>query len=237
MKNICASATLALTLVCAAHVEFRAQASKLTSATATFRCTGAPVTSINPTNPCQNGDAMAGDNIGPYVGGPTGSTAAQGAYIDSSGDLYLVVQQGSNRAVFFGFTPPNPGDLRTFSSIWSFHLKASLCGAYDASNHTIALASVPVSQTVNGWCDWNFLDTANAADTYLWTVRFDPVHYPGTNYVSVTRTGQAAWTIEANASMSTGAMAELIASTTSGRYVTYGEGFYQMPFSVSLTQP
>ena len=62
-------------------------------------------------------------------------------------------------------------------------------------------------------------------------------HYPGTNYVSVTRTGQAAWTIEANASMSTGAMAELIASTTSGRYVTYGEGFYQMPFSVSLTQP
>jgi hypothetical protein len=60
-------------------------------------------------------------------------------------------------------------------------------------------------------------------------------HYPGTNYVAVTRTVQAAWTIEVNAS--TGAMAELIASTTSGRSVTYSEGFYQMPFSVSLTQP
>ena len=235
MRRICATATLALALVVAAHVEFRAQASKLQSATATFRCIGAAVTSPNPTNPCQNGDAMAGDNLGAYVGATGGNTAAQGAYIDSSGDLYLVVQQGSDRAVFFDFAARNPGDLRTFSSVWSFRLKASLCGAYDANNRTIALSDIPLNHTVNGWCDWNFLNTSNAADTYLWTVRFDPVHYGGTNYVSVTRTGQAAWTIEADAS--TGATAELIASTTSGRYLTYGEGFYQMPFSVSLTQP
>jgi hypothetical protein len=236
MRRICATAILCLTLTFAASVEFSAQASKLKSATATFRCNGAAVTSVNPISPCQNGDTMAGDSLGPYVGGPTGgSNAADGAYIDSSGDLYLVVQHGSGRAVYFGFTAPNPGDLRTFGSIWSFHLQASLCGAYDSANHTIALSSVPMNQTVNGWCDWNFFDTSNTADTYLWTVRFDPVHYPGTNYVSVTRTGQAAWTIEADAS--TGALAELIASTTSGRYVTSGEGFYQMPFSVSVTQP
>jgi hypothetical protein len=235
MRRVCATAILALTLAFAARGEFSAQASKLKSATATFRCTGFAVTSVNPGNPCQNSDAIAGDSLGPYVGEPNGgSTAAQGAYIDSSGDSYLVIEQGSGRSVFFGFTPPAPGDLRTFTSVWSFRLHSSLCGAYDANNHTISLSAVPVNTTVNGWCDWNFIDTSNVADTYLWTVRFDPVHYAGTNYVSVTRTGSAAWTIEADAP---GAIAELIASTTSGKYVTYGEGFYQMPFSISITQP
>jgi hypothetical protein len=236
MKRVCATAVLALTLAFAARGEFSAQASKLKSATATFRCTGVAVSFVNPPNQCQNGDAIAGDSLGPYVGGPTGgNNVADGAYIDGGGDVYLVLQQESGRAVFFGFTPPSPGDLRTFSSIWSFRVRFSQCGAYDANNHTISLSNVPLNQTVNGWCDWNFTDTSDTADTYLWTVRFDPVHYPGTSYVSVTRTGLAAWTIEADAP--TGALAELIASTTSGKSVTYGEGFYPMPFSVSITQP
>ena len=236
MGRVCSTAILAVTLAFAAHGDFSAQASKLKSATATFRCTGMAVTSANPANPCQNGDAIAGDGLGSYVGEANGgSTPAEGAYIDSSGDLYLVLDQGSGRSVFFGFTPPSSKDVRTFTSVWSFRVRASLCGAYDANDHTIALSSVPVNQTANGWCDLNFIDTSNAADSYLWTVRFDPVHYPGTNYVSVTRTGSAAWTIEADAA--TGAIAELLASTTSGKYVTYGEGFYQLPFSISITQP
>jgi hypothetical protein len=235
MKRLLATALLVLIGTVAIPVTFSAQASKLVSATATFRCTGAAVTSANPVNPCTDGDAIGGDELGPYVGGPNGGgNTAQGAYIDSAGDLYLVAPPGSDRAVFFGFTAPNPGDLRTFSSVWTFHIYASLCGAYDANNHTIALRSVGLDQTVNGWCDLNFEDTSNSSDAYRWTVRFDPVHYPGTNYVIVTRTGQAAWTIQANAPSAT---AELIASTTSGKYVTYGEGFYQMPFGVSVTQP
>jgi hypothetical protein len=235
MRPVCATVILALTLAFAARGEFSAQANKLKSVTATFRCTGVAVTTGYPPSPCQNGDAIAGDSLGPYVGESTGgATPAQGAYLDSSGDLYLVVEQDSGRSVFFGFAPPNPNDPLPFTSIWSFRLHASLCGAYDAHDHTISLSAVPVNTTAKGWCDWNFIDTSNAADTYLWTVRFDPVHYSGTNYVNVTRTGSAAWTIEADAA--TGAMAELIASTTSGKYVTYGEGFYQMPFSVSIAQ-
>jgi hypothetical protein len=251
MERTFATATLALILAAtAAHVDFSAQASKLTSATLTFRCTGAAVSATNPPNPCTDGDAIVGDSLGPYVGGPTGGrTIAQGAYIDSSGELYFVIQQASGRAVFFDFSnmlaaggSPN---LRTFSSIWSVHMGAGgmLCGPVDANGNTLSLYNMPLNQAFSGQCRWNFYDTEDTTDTYLWTVRFDPTNYPGTSPVRITRTTpvsgtQYAWTIQANAaSPTTGAVAELLASTTSGKYVTYGEGFYQMPFGLSLTQP
>jgi hypothetical protein len=77
----------------------------------------------------------------------------------------------------------------------------------------------------------NFADPSGRA--LLWTVRFDPNLFPGSTFITVTRLGQGTWAIESSASD----VSQLVSETTSkGKSVTLNEGYYTMPFKITITQ-
>ena len=236
VRIVAACVSVACLLLDIGSVAPLAQANKLIPATLTFRCTGASLTCPSMDNP----DRIQGDTGGPYVGqAPTRTTPQQGAYIDSFDDLYFVLPLSFGRSAFFDFsnvTQPPSDSRRTFMALSSSRLQPpSLAGPRDANGNALAngLYSIAIGGTMAGEFKWNFYDTANSADPYLWTIRFNPWRYPGTSPVAITRTGQSAWTIEA----ALDAVGELQATTTSGKQIVYAEGFYQMPFRVTVTVP
>ena len=236
VRTAAAGVSVACLLLNIGSVAPSAQANKLIPATLTFRCTGASLTCPSMDNP----DRIQGDGNGTYVGQtPSKTTPQQGAYIDSFDELYFGLPPTIGRSAFFDFSnvtqPPSDG-RRSFIALWSSRLQPpSLAGPRDANGNRLAngLYSIAVGGTMVGAFKWDFYDTPNSTDTYLWTIRFNPWDYPGTSPVSITRTGQSAWTIEA----ALDAVGELQATTTSGKQVVYPEGFYKMPFQVTVTVP
>ena len=227
-------------------VAFHAAPSTKTPVSASFRCSGGtPSDEEDPANFCPNGgdpnggDRLAGDNDGPYVGVPIDrKTPAQNAYITSEGQFWFAQQQELGRSVFFDFsevlTLPQPV-LRRFTTAWStgFHPNwlASPIGVANG------FWGMQQGQQVDGVLKADF---QNAYDSYRWTVRFNPAQFAASTYLTITcRTRPAesasclAWTIEATASH----VAQLIASTTSGKYIVYDEGTYRMPFAIDITYP
>ena len=83
------------------------------------------------------------------------------------------------------------------------------------------------------------LDFRNTVDSYRWTVRLNHWDYRDSSDVAIACTAPSvntkcnAWTITA----APGSIAQLIASTTSGKYITYDEGTYPMSFQINITQP
>ena len=236
MRTIAAGLSIACLFLELASVAPSAQASKLVPATLTFRCTGASLSCPSLAIP----DRVQSDSGGAYVGQTVTRTAPQeGAYIDSFNDLHFVLPQNGNRSVFFDFSEviqPPSDNRRSFMSLWSGRLQPpSTAGPRDANGNRLAdgLYSIAIGGTMAGEFNWNFYDTANSGDTYLWTIRFNPWAYAGTSAVSITRTGQSTWTIEAGPS----AVGELQATTTSGKQVVHSEGLYQIPFQVTVTVP
>jgi len=78
--------------------------------------------------------------------------------------------------------------------------------------------------------------------TMWWTIRYNPRDYPGSSFVYVTRTGSKTWTISAGGYLTPDGqdkgIAELVASPdgSAGRTQTH-EGWYLMPFSLTVVQP
>jgi len=237
MRAIRVAALGALVLIFALQ-RFYAAANQLTPVTASFRCSGGtPAFTPNPPNPCGNGDRLAGDAGGAYVGQPTGKTPPNGAYIDQNGQLWFAQQLGSGRSVFFDFSaaiPPLPQPLlRTFTTAWSTEFSPNWLAS--PVGVTGGLWGMHLNQQTNGTLKADF---ENAYDSYRWTVRFNPSYGPDATYLTITCTSGSgmtctAWTLEATAAQA----AELIASTTSGKYVTYDEGAYVMPFEMTVTYP
>jgi hypothetical protein len=239
MKRIVLFALSACLLI-ATTTNFHAAANQLTSVTASFRCTSTtpPDFGLNPANPCGNGDKIAGDYKGAYIGEPINSkTPPNNAYIDQSGQFWFSQQPGSGRSVFFDFSdaiPPLPQPLlRSFTSAWSTEFQPNwLASPVGVTN---GLWGMALNQQVSGTLKGDF---KNAYDSYRWTIRFNPSYGPNATYLTITCTRAGAntctaWMIEATASHA----AELIASTTSGKYVTYDEGAYVMPFEITVTYP
>ena len=56
--------------------------------------------------------------------------------------------------------------------------------------------------------------------------------YPGSTDLTVTRTATNTWIVEASDSD----IAELVSTTTSGRSVTVNEGYYAMPFKITVVR-
>jgi hypothetical protein len=236
VRTVAVGVSVACLLLDLGSVAPSAQASKLIPATLTFRCAGASLTCPFMDSP----DRIQGDSGGVYIGQtPSRTTPQQGAYIDSFNELYFVLPPTVGRSAFFDFsnvTQPPVDSRRTFMALWSSRLQPpSLAGPRDANGNALAngLYSIAIGGTMAGEFKWNFYDTPNSADTYLWTIRFNPWRYPGTSPVSITRTGQSAWTIEA----ALDAIGQLQATTTSGKQTIYAEGFYKMPFQVTVSVP
>ncbi|MBA3949644.1 MAG: hypothetical protein H0X44_06835, partial [Acidobacteria bacterium] len=77
----------------------------------------------------------------------------------------------------------------------------------------------------------DFADPAGRA--LVWTVRFNAEYYPGSTDLTVTRTDLNMWIVEA----STSDVAELVAvNTGKGKQVMTHEGFYTMPFKITVTR-
>lgn len=66
----------------------------------------------------------------------------------------------------------------------------------------------------------------------LWTVRFNSALFPGSTDVTVTRTAANAWVVEASASD----VAELVSANIRGKAGTLNEGYYAMPFKMTVVQ-
>ena len=92
--------------------------------------------------------------------------------------------------------------------------------------------SIPVGVSTRARFFMNFADPSGRE--ILWTVRFDPQLYPGSTFLTVTRLGQGTWTIESNASD----ISQLVSEATSskGKSVKVNEGYYTMPFKITITQ-
>jgi hypothetical protein len=91
--------------------------------------------------------------------------------------------------------------------------------------------SIAVGQSAPARWYFNFADPYGRA--LLWTVRFDPALYPGSTFLTVTRTATNQWVVEATA----GQVAQLVsATTTNGKSVKVNEGYYSMPFMITITR-
>jgi hypothetical protein len=224
-----------------------AQAVKLTPVSATFRCTGAFTVAVDAVNPCMNGDprwdTVAGDTSGAYVGVPaTKKQPASGAFIDASGQFYFVVHETDipARHVFVDLSTQLSGtaDLKHFSTAWSNRLEPpTLSGPVDTNGNLLPNGLWGMQAGVSYPGKFK-LDFQNTVDAYRWTVRLNHFDYPASDNVTILCTGTNggkcnAWTIAA----APGSKAQLIASTTSGKYITYDEGTYAMAFQINITQP
>src|SRR5262249_39653165 len=148
-----------------------------------------PVFTSSPPNLCGNGDRLAGDAGGAYVGQPTSSkTPPNGAYIDQNGQLWFAQQPGSGRSVFFDFSsaiPPLPQPLlRTFTTAWSTEFSPNWLAS--PVGVTGGLWGMRLNQQANGTLKADF---ENTYDGYRWTIRFNPSYGPNATYLTITCTG------------------------------------------------
>jgi len=201
----------------------------LTPVSAAFRCPGAD---------CVSADAISGDGAGPYVGV---AGDQQGAYFNGPSDLYFPLQPTYSRFVNLDFTSTVNGPAacsatrtcrRNFTTFLTNNSEpASLTNPIDAQGQELAngFLDIPVGGAAAARYKFNFL---NANNTVRFTVRFNADAYPGTSNVTVTRTATNVWIVEARPSD----VAELVSVPVSGRQTLVTEGFYSMPFRLTITK-
>lgn len=203
----------------------------LTPVTASFRC---PL-SLE----CVAVDRIQGDMAGGYTGAPT--APEQGPYFDSESHLYFPLQPGRGRFVSLDFsaplgTPPCAANATCRKNVTTLitddSRPAAITNPVDAMGSLLpnGFLSVAVGQSVRARYKLNFADPSGRS--LLWTVRFNSNVYPGSTDVTVTRTATNSWTVEASASD----VAELVSTTTSGRQIAVNEGYYSMPFKITVVR-
>lgn len=203
----------------------------LSPVTADFRC---PL-SLE----CVAADRIQGDTTGSYKGAP--SAPEQGPYFDTGSNLYFPLQSGLGRFVSIDFSAPlgtpacaASGTCRkNFTTVFTDNsLPASITNPLDAAGTSLpnGFLSIAVGQSARARYKLNFADPSGRS--LLWTVRFNSAMYPGSTELTVTRTATNTWVVEASASD----VAELVSTTTSGRSLTVNEGYYSMPFKITVVR-
>lgn len=184
-------------------------------------------------------DRISGDGAGPYRG-TTGKN--DGAYfVDSNYDFWLYLTASYGRAVDLDFsdqigTAPcaTQGGCRKNFVVARAAISdpPSITRVFDAAGVVLpnGFVDIPVGGAVAGRFKFNFPDPAGRA--LLWTIRFNPESYPGSSDLTVTRTSENTWDIEA----SVDDVAELVAVPTKGKAIMTHEGFYTMPFKITVTR-
>jgi len=207
-----------------------AKTSSYTPLTAMFRC---PLEAD-----CLATDGIQGDTAGPYVGTSIGD---QGPTLNSGGDLYFPLKSGLGRFITVDFSAPlgtpacaaNLTCRKNFESVYTDSSQpASITNALAADGTALpdGFRSIAVGQSVRARYKLNFDDPSGRA--LRWTVRFNSAVYPGSTDVTVTRVDTNTWIVEATDAD----VAELVSTPTSGRAVTISEGFYTMPFRITVVR-
>ena len=191
----------------------------------TFRC---PATAQ-----CVSPDAVQGDWQGTYC-------CDANTYFFNGNNLQMYVN--APRSFFLDFTRPDgPAPCTSTSSgcrisFTTVTTPSPIPGteviAVDANDNMLpnGFFSIAVGSSTPGRMKINFPDPSGRS--FLWTVRFNPVAYPGSSYVTITRTATNSWTVEASGTD----VARLVSTTTSGKAITTDEGLYYMPFQMNVVQ-
>lgn len=186
---------------------------------------------------CYGTDRIFGDGQGSYTGNLGASTNV------NPGDFYLTLQSGIGRFVALDFSQQSGTApcvaaktcQKNFTTVYADGLPVpgTLTNPVDAMGALLpnGFFSISVGQSVHARFKLDFSDPYGRS--LLWTIRFNTVLYPGSGYVTVTRTSTTTWIVEAMASD----VAELVSLTTArGKSVEANEGFYSMPFKIMVTQ-
>lgn len=195
-------------------------------------------------------DRITGDLLGPYTGTtPVGSTTSNageesnhGPYFTATYALVQVYRAGSGRFFSLDFRDPlgaapcsTKGTCRkNFTELTADESRpAGRVYPVDSNGKDLpsGFYSLAVGQSAPARAWINFPDPFGR--DLLWTVRFAPQYYPGSSYVTITRATDNSWTVEATNSHT----AMLESATTTGRTVKVHEGFYRMPFKMTVTRP
>lgn len=217
-------------LAVAVFAEKKGATSSYTPVTATFRC---PLELD-----CLATDGIQGDTLGPYTGTAAGD---QGPTLNAWGDLYFPLKSGMGRFVTVDFSSPlgtpscaaSATCRKDFDSATTDRLQpASITNPLSADGSELpdGFRSIVVGQAVRARFKLNFSDPSGRA--LLWTVRFNSALYPGSTDVTVTRTDTNVWVVEAGVDD----VAELVSETTSRKVVRVSEGFYSMPFRITVVR-
>lgn len=194
-----------------------------------FRCPSGPE--------CLAADRIQSDGSGPYVG--IAGSEDQGAFFNSKWNLIFSLQPGRGRFVSMDFSQPtgspscggtNPCRKDFTTVLTDDAWPSSITNPLDAAGTSLpnGFMSIAVGQSVRARYKLNFADPSGRS--VLWTVRFNSALYPGSTDVTVTRTATDAWVVEAGASD----VAELVSVNTTGKAVTLNEGYYAMPFKMTV---
>ena len=200
--------------------------------TAEFRCpAGADCMAEDRT------DRVRGDGA-PYAGVQNGTGVA---YFNSNYDFQMQLQSGFGRHLWLDFTQPNgsapcaaAGTCRkNFSAVQTFSIAPPLqINPVDAAATPIAngFYGIPVGQSSRAHFKLSFPDPSGRA--IFWTIRFNPNMFPGTTGLTVTRLSENVWEAEAG----TADVAQLLSTPTKGKAVDVNEGFYTLPFKITITR-
>jgi hypothetical protein len=201
-------------------------------------------------------DRIQGDPVGPYVGN---TTTGLGAFLNESNDFLLSLSasggQPLGQRLFLDFrepvsTPPCTaantlkGEGRTepscrrvepfyFDTVTAYESPfGDLVNPVNASGVDLenGLLDVVIGTTVQAKVKINFPDPYGR--DLIWTVRFNPVNYPGSSYVSVTRTTGNIWIVESTSTTP----AKLVAPPGGDTRDQTDEGLFLMPFLMTIVK-
>jgi hypothetical protein len=210
-------------------------------ATATFRCSGPTAATHEPPGiPCGPSatwgvpDGITGDGNS-YVGIGDGPWYPNtGAFLRSDGELEVIVRPAGGRFVFLNFEsvlqPPGSTARKTFdfADLENFDLTSNVINPATNDLAANGALSIPIGVTwptrVKG--TWN--------DPYGvgWAIRFNPPGYPGSTHAHVTRNSENSWTWFA-----TDVDIARLVSPGIRHQGPRNEGWYRMPFEITITVP
>ena len=206
-----------------------------TSVAADFRCPGA-ADCLTATRV----DRITGDGAGPYVGTYVGSTTGQGAFLNEFNKLAMRYTTSYGRSIFADFRDRVASGTCGANCRKSFDIAdvratpyPSITNPVDASQEPLpgGFYDIPVGGSSEAHYKLDFADPAGRA--LVWTVRFNAEYYPGSSNVTVTRTSENTWEVEAGVND----IAELVAiNSGKGKQAMTHEGFYTMPFKITVTR-
>ncbi len=224
-------------------------------AAATFECN---VASGVPTGDCNSrlgGDRILGDG-GQYVGDPQYPTSGAFLVTTTGGgfnldDFQLKLDPSGSRFVWLDFgivSKPGtcgknrmPACRKNFDSM----VVTSTQLAQGTLVRPVTSCTVDATELAGGLeaLSQNTPQPARLllnfpANGYWFTVRFNPTDYPGSSCVYVTRTGTDSWEIQAGGNVADPdtAIAELVASPTGSTKGQTNEGYFLMPFKITVTK-
>ncbi len=183
-------------------------------------------------------DRIAGDGLGPYVG----NAAGEGAFFNDNNklDIHYTTSYGRSIVADFGDQIANGTCMTTGSCRKNFNFAEVHATSYPSITNPVDAAQeplpngfndIPVGGSSKARFKLDFADPAGRA--LIWTVRYNAEFYPGSTDLTVTRTSENTWVVEATASD----VAELVAiNTGKGKQVMTHEGFYTMPFKITVTR-